>query len=52
MVTEAEAEAEAARLLRVAHRTLNYWLEGAEYRGRMYRPIIRVEARGSHLLCA
>jgi hypothetical protein len=27
-----EAEAEAARLLRVAHRTLNFWLEGAEYR--------------------
>jgi uncharacterized protein (DUF433 family) len=41
-------EAEAARLLRVAQRTLNYWLEGGEYRGRVYRPIIRLEPRGGH----
>jgi uncharacterized protein (DUF433 family) len=40
-------EAEAARLLRVAQNTLNYWLEGGEYRGRRYRPVIRVEPRGS-----
>ena len=41
-------EAEAARLLRVSQRTLNYWLEGGEYRGRVYRPIIRIEPRGGH----
>jgi uncharacterized protein (DUF433 family) len=41
-------EAEAARLLRVSQRTLNYWLEGGEYRGRVYRPIIRVEPRSGH----
>ena len=41
-------EAEAARLLRVPQRTLNYWLEGGEYRGRIYRPVIRVDPRGGH----
>jgi hypothetical protein len=41
-------EAEAARLLRVPQRTLNYWLEGGEYRGRTYRPVIRVDPRGGH----
>jgi hypothetical protein len=40
-------EAEAARLLRVSQNTLNYWLEGGEYRGRRYRPVIREQARGS-----
>ena len=39
-------EAEAARLLGVAQRTLNYWLEGGSYRGVKYRPVIRVEPRG------
>jgi uncharacterized protein (DUF433 family) len=41
------AAAEAARLLRVSQNTLNYWLEGGEYRGRRYRPVIREQARGS-----
>lgn len=45
---ETFTEAEAARMLRVAQRTLNYWLEGGEYRGRVYRPVIRVEPRGGH----
>lgn len=39
-------EAEAARLLRVAQGTLNYWLEGGQRRGKVYRPVIRVEPRG------
>jgi uncharacterized protein (DUF433 family) len=41
-------EAEAARLLRVPQRTLNYWLEGGEVRGRVYRPVIRTGPRGGH----
>ena len=41
-------EAEAARLLRVPQRTLNYWLEGGVWRGRTYSPVIRVEPRGGH----
>lgn len=41
-------EAEAARLLRVPQRTLNYWLEGGTYRNTTYRPVIRVEPRGGH----
>lgn len=41
-------EAEAARLLRVPQRTLNYWLEGGTFRGVTYRPVIREEPRGSH----
>jgi uncharacterized protein (DUF433 family) len=40
-------EAEAARLLRVAQNTLNYWLEGGTYRGRQYKPVIREQPRGS-----
>jgi uncharacterized protein (DUF433 family) len=40
-------EAEAARLLRVAQNTLNYWLEGGVYRGRQYKPVIREQPRGS-----
>lgn len=40
-------EAEAARLLRVAQNTLNYWLEGGEYRGHRYKPVIREQPRGS-----
>ena len=39
-------EAAAARLLTVAQSTLNYWLEGGERHGKVYRPIIRVEPRG------
>jgi uncharacterized protein (DUF433 family) len=37
------SEAEAARLLRVPQRTLNYWLEGGERRGKIYSPVIRVQ---------
>lgn len=43
---EMYTEAAAARLLGVAQGTLNYWLEGGERRGRVYRPVIRVEPRG------
>jgi uncharacterized protein (DUF433 family) len=42
------SEAEAARLLRVAPSTLNYWLEGGRKRGKTYRPVIRAQARGGH----
>jgi uncharacterized protein (DUF433 family) len=41
------SEAEAARLLGVAQSTLNYWLEGGERRGKHYKPIIRVEPKGT-----
>jgi len=44
---EMYTEAEAARLLRVPQNTLNYWLEGGEQRGRQYKPVIRVQPRGS-----
>lgn len=37
------SEAEAARLLRVAQGTLNYWLNGGQRRGRTYPPIVRTE---------
>jgi uncharacterized protein (DUF433 family) len=40
------SEAAAARLLGVPQGTLNYWLEGGERRGKIYRPVIRVEPRG------
>ncbi len=40
-------EAAAARLLGVAQSTLNYWLEGGERRGRLYKPVIREQPRGS-----
>src|ERR1700693_3906551 len=43
---EMYTEAAAARLLGVAQGTLNYWLGGGERRGRVYRPVIRVEPRG------
>ncbi len=44
---EMYAEAEAARLLRVPQQTLHYWLEGGERRGKLYRPVLRVEPRGT-----
>jgi hypothetical protein len=48
---EMYTEAEGARLLHVAQGTLHYWLEGGleggQRRGKVYRPIIRVEPRGS-----
>jgi uncharacterized protein (DUF433 family) len=43
---EMYSEAEAARLLRVAQSTLNYWLEGGVRRGKTYKPILRSEPRG------
>lgn len=44
---EMYSEAEAARLLRVPQGTLHYWLEGGERRGRSYRPVVRVEPKGT-----
>jgi hypothetical protein len=43
---EMYSEAEAARLLGVAQNTLDYWLEGVDRRGKIYKPIIRVEPKG------
>ncbi len=43
---EMYSEAEAARLLGISQSSLNYWLEGGVRRGKTYRPVIRVEARG------
>jgi uncharacterized protein (DUF433 family)/DNA-binding transcriptional MerR regulator len=43
---EVYSEAEAARLLRVAQSTLHYWLEGGERRGKIYKPVIRIEPTG------
>jgi uncharacterized protein (DUF433 family) len=42
------SEAEAARLLRVAPSTLNYWLEGGRRHGKTYPPVIRQQSRGGH----
>lgn len=42
------SEAEAARLLRVAPSTLNYWLEGGRRQGKTYPPVIRQQAHGGH----
>jgi uncharacterized protein (DUF433 family) len=44
------SEAEAARLLRVAHGTLNYWLNGGKRRGRTYPPVIRTEPRDGRVV--
>ena len=43
---EMYTEAAAARLLGVPQNTLNYWLEGGERRGKVYKPVIRIEPRG------
>ncbi len=40
-------EAEAARLLGVWQSTLHYWLEGGVRRGKAYKPVVRVQPRGS-----
>ena len=40
------SEAEAARLLRVPQSTLHYWLDGGEYRRKIYKPVIRLHPRG------
>jgi len=40
------SEAEAARLLRVSQSTLHWWLDGGTYRGRTYRPVIRLRPTG------
>jgi uncharacterized protein (DUF433 family) len=47
---ELYSEAEAARLLRVQQSTLHYWLEGGERRGKVYKPIIRLEATGERAI--
>ena len=44
---EMYSEAGAARLLGLPQRTLDYWLEGGERRGKSYRPVIRSEPKGS-----
>ena len=44
------SEAEAARLLRIAQGTLNYWLNGGQRRGRTYPPIIRTEPRDERVV--
>lgn len=44
------SEAEAARCLQVAQRTLHYWLEGGSRGARSYDPIIRPEPNGSRLV--
>jgi uncharacterized protein (DUF433 family) len=44
---EMYSEVEAARLLHLAPSTLHYWLEGGTRGKRIYKPIIRVEARGT-----
>lgn len=41
------SEAEASRLLRVAQSTLHYWLEGGKRRGKTYKPVLRIEPKGS-----
>jgi hypothetical protein len=41
------SEAEAARLLRLPQSTLHYWLDGGDYRGKNYKPVIRVEPQGN-----
>jgi uncharacterized protein (DUF433 family)/transposase len=45
---ETYSESEAARLLRVAPSTLNYWLEGGQRPGKTYLPVIREQAKGGH----
>lgn len=44
---EMYTEARAARLLGVPAATLHYWLEGGERRGRFYKPVIRIEPKGT-----
>jgi uncharacterized protein (DUF433 family) len=48
LLRELYTEAEAARLLRLAQGTLHYWLEGREYRGRTYAPVLREAPTPSH----
>jgi uncharacterized protein (DUF433 family) len=47
---EVFSEAEAARLLHVPQGTLHYWLEGGVRKGKQYRPVLRVEPRGTRTL--
>lgn len=44
---EMYTEARAARLLGVPPATLHYWLEGGQRDGRVYKPVIRVEPKGT-----
>lgn len=44
------SEAEAARLLRVPQQTLHYWLEGKNWGGRKYLPVIRPEPTGQRIV--
>lgn len=45
---EIYSEAEAARLLKVSQKVLGYWLDGEKRGGKVYPPIIRIEARTGH----
>ena len=47
LLRETYSEAEAARLLRLPPSTLHYWLEGRDYRGRHYSPILREKPVGA-----
>lgn len=47
---EMYTEAQAARLLDVAHSTLHYWLEGGQSRGKQYAPILREAPRGDRIV--
>lgn len=47
---EMYSEAEASRLLGVQQSTLHYWLEGGERRGKIYKPIIRIEPSGTRVV--
>lgn len=44
------SEVEAARLLRVPQSTLHWWLDGGVYRGKQYKPVIRVEPTGQRFV--
>jgi uncharacterized protein (DUF433 family) len=40
-------EAAAARFLQMSQSTLHWWLEGGTRRGKLYRPVVRLEASGN-----
>lgn len=44
------SEAEAARLLQISQGTLHYWLDGGVRRGKVYKPVLRVEPTGVHVV--
>jgi uncharacterized protein (DUF433 family) len=48
LLRELYSEADAARLLRLPQSTLHYWLEGREYRGKSYSPVLREAPSAVH----